>query len=169
MPAPLHGSDADYAIRTLSDRERLAIEDFFFRKEVKVTLSPSTTAIVVPHNQSANTTMEDFAVLVEFALGVLTVSGFEPVTMVATLHASTCSDALQRSNRETPGAPRFAKKVVKSAASIWIRHCFTARRKTKNKLHITAEPICTLRKTGPLARCLSRFVHLPGVTSREPN
>jgi hypothetical protein len=139
LPAPLHGADAGYAIRTLSERERLAIEDCFFQRDVKVALSPSTTAIVVPHDQTANVTMEDFGVLVEFALAVLTVSGFEPVTTVAILNASTCSDALQRSYREKPESPSFAKKVVKSAASTWVRHFFTARRKTKDKLQITAD------------------------------
>jgi hypothetical protein len=68
LPTPLHGADADYAIRTLSERERLAIEDYFFKRDVNVTLSPSTTAVVVPHDQTANVTMEDFGVLVEFAL-----------------------------------------------------------------------------------------------------
>ena len=66
-------------------------------------------------------------------------SGFEPVTTVAILNASTCSDALQRSYREKPESPSFAKKVVKSAASTWVRHFFTARRKTKDKLQITAD------------------------------
>lgn len=139
LPTHLHGADGDYAIRTLSDRERLAIEDYFFRKAVKAALSPSTTAVVVPQDQTANATMEDIAVLVEFALGILTVSGFQPITMVATLNDSTCSDALQRSYREIPDPPRFAKKVVKAAASNWVRHFFTARRKTKDKLHITAD------------------------------
>lgn len=139
LPAPLHGADADYAIRPLSERERLAIEDYFFRKDAKVTLSPSTTAVVVAHDQTANATMEDFAVLVEFALAVLTVSGFEPITMVAMLNASTCSDALQRTYRETPEPPTFAKKVVKSTASTWLRHFFAARRNAKDRLHITAD------------------------------
>jgi Apea-like HEPN len=139
LPTPLHGADSDHAIRTLLERERLAVEDYFFRKNVKVALSPSTTAVVVPQDQTANATMEDFAVLAEFALAILTVSGFQPITMVATLNASTCSDALQRFHREPPTSPRFAKKVVDAAASTWIRHFFVARRKTKDKLHITAD------------------------------
>jgi hypothetical protein len=102
-------------------------------------LTSSATAVVVPHDQTINVTMEDFAVLVEFALAVLTVSGFEPITTVATFNASTCSEALQRYYLETPEVPRFAKKVVKSAASTWVRHFFTARRKSKDKLHITAD------------------------------
>jgi hypothetical protein len=139
LPTPLHGADADCAIRTLLERERIAIEDYFFRRDIKVALSPSTTAVVVAQDQTANATLEDFAVLVEFALGILTVSGFQPVTTVATLNSSTCSNAMQRSYRETPASPSFAKKVVRAAASTWVRHFFTARRRTKDKLHITAD------------------------------
>ena len=104
-----------------------------------MTLSPSITAVVVPYDQTASVTLEDFAVLVEFALAVLTVSGFEPITVVGILNASTCTDALRRSYWKTAELPRFAKKVVKSAASTWVRHFFTARRKSKDKLHITAD------------------------------
>jgi hypothetical protein len=139
LPAPLHGADADVTIRTLSDMERLAIEDYFFRSNVKVILSPLTTAAIVARDQTANATMEDFAVLIEFCLAVLTVSGFEPVTIVATLNASICTDALQRSCGQMHEPPRFAKKVVNSAASSWVRHFFTARRKAKDKLHITTD------------------------------
>lgn len=139
LPAPLHGADTDYAIRTLLEWERIAIEDYFFRRDVKVAVSPSTTAVVVEQNQTANATMEDFAVLIEFALGILTVSGFQPIAMVATLNASACSDALQRSYRETLASPIFAKKVVGAAASAWVRHFFMARRKTKDRFHITAD------------------------------
>lgn len=139
LPTALHGADAEYSIQTLSDRERLSIEDYFFKKEVKISLSPETTAVVVPQSRTANATVEDFAVLVEFALGILSVSGFQAVTIVAVLNASTCSDALQRSYHETPDSPIFPKKLVKAAASTWVRHFFEARQKTKDKLHITAD------------------------------
>ena len=148
LPAPLHGADADCSIRTLSDRERLAIEDYFNRQGARVSLSPSTTAVVVPQDRTAKATMEDFAVLVEFALGILAVSGFQPITMVATLNSSPCSDAVQRSYGGTADPPKFAKKVVKAAASTWIRHCFTARRQTKDRLHITADRFVRYARVG---------------------
>ncbi len=69
LPATLHDNEAEYSIRTLSDRERLLIEDFFFTKDIKISLNPQTTAVIVPQSQTANATMENFAVLVEFALG----------------------------------------------------------------------------------------------------
>lgn len=139
LPPALHGSDAEYSIRTLSDRERLAIEDHFFSKDIKIALDPESTAVIVPQSQTANAAMEDLAILVEFALGVLTVSGFQPVTIVATLNASSCNDALRRTYLETTEPPRFAKKVVKAAASTWVRHFFAARHRSKDKLHITAD------------------------------
>lgn len=148
LPPPVHGSDAGYIIRTLSERERLAIEDYFFKKDFKLTLDSSTTAVIVPHDQTANATLEEFAILIEFALAVLTVSGFEPITLVAVLNASTCSDALQRSYREPSQPPSFAKKVVKSAAANWVRHCFSARRKANDKLHITADRFVRYSRQG---------------------
>jgi hypothetical protein len=139
LPMALIGVDGDYSIRTLSDRERISIEDYFFRKELKVSIGSETTAVVVPQGQTASTTLEDLAILVEFALGVLSVSGFQAIRTVATVSASGCSDALQRSYSETPNAPAFPKKLVKSAASTWVRRFFEARHKTKDKLHITAD------------------------------
>src|SRR5437867_4341587 len=151
LPTPLHGADGEYLIRTLTDRERLAIEDYFFKSNVQIALSPSATAVIVPQDQTTSATMEDFAVLVEFALGILTVSGFQPIMLVATLNAFTCNEARQRSYREITGPPRFAKKVVKTAASTWVRYFFTARRKAKDKLHITADRFVRyLRQSNPL-------------------
>jgi hypothetical protein len=139
LPSALHGTDAEYSIRALSERERISIEDYFSKKNIKLSLRPETTAVIVPQSQSANATPEDFAVLIEFALGVLSVSGFQPVNIVATLNGSHCNDALQRAYQEKSAAPAFPKKLVKAAASTWVRHFFAARRATKDKLHITAD------------------------------
>jgi hypothetical protein len=139
LPSALCGADGDYSIRTLSDRERLSIEDYFFKKNIKLSLQPETTGVIVPQSQSAGATLEDYAVLIEFALGVLSVSGFQPVSLVATLNEPNCIDAFQRSYQEKSEPPAFPKKLVKSAASAWVRHFFAARRATKDKLHITAD------------------------------
>jgi len=139
LPTALHGADSGYSIRVLSDRERLAIEDYFFSRNVRITLNADTTAVIFPQSQAADATMEDVAVLIEFALAILTVSGFQPVTVVAVIGASNCSDALQRSYHEVTAPPAFAKKVVKGAASTWVRRFFAARRSTKDKMHITAD------------------------------
>jgi hypothetical protein len=139
LPTALHGVDGEFSIRTLSDKERLSIEDYFFRNQVKVSLNSGTTAVVIPQSQITNTSMGDFAVLVEFALGILSVSGFQPVTTVASLNASNCSEALQRSYPETTELPKFPKKLRKAAASTWVRYFFEARRKTRDRLHITAD------------------------------
>ena len=139
LPPALHGADGEYSIRTLSDRERLQIEDYLFSKNIKIALDADTTAIVVPQSETPRTTMEDFAVLIEFALGILTISGFQPIVIVATLDAVRCNDALQRSYQGTRELPTFPRRLVKSAASKWVRQFFAARRKTKDGLHITAD------------------------------
>jgi hypothetical protein len=146
LPQPLHGADADYSIRTLSEHERLAIEDYYFSRDTKVALDPATTAVVVA-NQTEKTALEQFAVLIEFALGILTVSGFEPVTTVVTFNGSKCIDALQRSYGGGADAPTFPKKVVKAAASTWLRHLFAALRRSKGGLHITADRFVRYSRT----------------------
>jgi len=97
VPSSLHGADAEYSIHTLSDSERLSIEDHFFSKAQKVSLDAATTAVVVPQSQTTGCDLEDFAVLIEFALGVLSLSGFQPVITVAVLNGSKCTNAIQRS------------------------------------------------------------------------
>jgi hypothetical protein len=141
LPATMHGADAEFAIRTLSDRERLAIEDYFSGKDLKVTLAADSTAVIVPQSQAAKATMEDFAVLVECALGILSVSGFQPITTVAILTSTGCGEALRRFYPETvvQPPPTFPRKMVKATASTWVRHFFAARRKTRDSLHITAD------------------------------
>lgn len=139
LPKALHGVDGDFSIRTLSDRERLAIEDYFASKGIKVALKPDDTAVIVPQSQTANATLEAFAVLIEFVLGILTVSGFQPITIVATLTSSSCTDAARRAYQGSVGRPTFPKKLVNAAAITWVRHFFAARHKTKDKLHITAD------------------------------
>jgi len=139
LPKVLHGSDGEYSIRNLSENERLVIEDYFFSKNVRLTLPSVSTAIVVVNNQNEKASLEEFAVLIEFALGILAVSGFQPVRMVARLSATKCLEALNRSYAEACPAPVFPKKVKKAAASTWLRHFFSARRKTKDGLHITAD------------------------------
>lgn len=140
LPTRLHGADGDYSIRPLSNRERLAIEDYLSKKDVKSSLSKETTAVVVPQSQTVKLASEDFAILIEFALGILSVSGFQPVAMIATLNASTCLDVLQRqADQGVGGAPTFPKKLTKAAASTWMRRLFQARHGTKDNLHITAD------------------------------
>jgi hypothetical protein len=147
LPEALHGADGSFGIRTLSDRERIAIEDHFFKTNSKIQLPPSTTAVVVAQNETDRASSEEFAVLVEFALAVLTVSGFQPVTTVATFSSTTCTEALQRHVPKPNDRPTFAKKVVKTTASTWLRHFFAARGKTKDKLHVMSERFVRYSKT----------------------
>ena len=147
LPKPLHSTAADCSIRTLSEHERLAIEDYFFGKQVKIGLDAATTAVVVAQSLTAGATMDEFAVLIEFALGILTISGFQPVTIVATCNPLKCTDALQRPYMDATDAATFPKKVGGIAASAWMRRFFTARRNTKDRMHITADRFVRYSRT----------------------
>ena len=138
MPVELGGSDAEYTIRTISERERLAIEDFFFRQEIRVTLSPQATAVIVPYSSATNPTMEEFAVLIECALGILTLSGFMPIKVVAKFNDSSCSSAMQRTYEAPAEFPTFPKRLGSRMAIQWMRHFFEARVRARG-LHITAD------------------------------
>jgi hypothetical protein len=138
LPADLTGSDAEYSISFISERERIAIEDYFFSQEMRVRLSTQTTAIIVPYSSAANLTMEEFAVLIECALGILTLSGFMPIKVVAKFNDSSCSSALQRIYEAPVEFPTFPKKLGSRAAVQWIRHFFEARVRARG-LHITAD------------------------------
>lgn len=147
LPKALHGADSGFSIRTLSDHERIAIEDHLFKANLKISLPSSVTGVVVAQSETEKASMDEFAVVVEFALGVLTVSGFQPVTTVATFNAASCTNVLQRLRFEPNDPPNFAKKVVKGAASTWLRHFFAARRKAKDKLHVTADRFVRYSRT----------------------
>jgi len=147
LPKSMHGGDAEYSIRTVSEHERLAIEDFLFSQDVEVTLDPATTAVVVPQALTLGATMEEFAVLVEFALGILTISGFQPVMVVAIFNATNCTHVLQRTYKDATNAPTFQKRVVRAAASSWMRRFFAARRNVKARMHITADRFVRYSKT----------------------
>jgi hypothetical protein len=138
LPAELNGSDAEYSIRALSEGERFAVEDHFFAQGVKIQLSSQTVAVIVPLDRVANATTEEFAILVECALGILALSGFLPVRIVARFNDSSCADAVQRPYPTLLKAPTFPKRVGGKEAVQWLRHFFQARAKTKG-LHITAD------------------------------
>ena len=126
LPAALYGTDAGCSVRPLSDGERLAIEDNFFRAGEKLTVRAGATAVVIPQTQAPNTPLEDHAVFVEFALGILTVSGFQAVSIMAKLDGTHCAEAVRRSAM-VPDAAVFPRKLVKTATSTWIRHVMSAR------------------------------------------
>src|SRR5260370_21695366 len=98
LPKRLLCKETDFSIRVMSQAERIAIEDYLFNKEIKITLDPATTAVVVSQSLMYGATAEDFAVLIEFALGMLTISGFLPIEMFATLGSSGCFKAFPLSS-----------------------------------------------------------------------
>jgi hypothetical protein len=139
LPPALHGADAGFAVRALFHSERLAIEDHFFGKNTRLaTLTQKTTAITAPHDHTGNCTLAEFGILTEFALAVLTTRGFHPVSIVAAFNGATCVEGVERPHL-AGYTSEFPKRLLKTAASTWIRHVFQARRKLKDKLHVTAD------------------------------
>ncbi|SRR5216683_4142402 len=139
LPKSLHGADPECSIRILSERERLAIEDYFFSKTVKTSLDPATTAVVVSQSLVPRVNAVEFGILIEFALGILSVSGFQSVTTIATFDSANCTDAVIRSDRAASDSATFPKKIRKNEANAWIRRLFAALRNTKDHMHITAD------------------------------
>jgi hypothetical protein len=138
LPAELVGYDGEYSIRPISETDSLAIEDYFFRKGTPINISRQATVISVPCGGESNSNMEEFAVLAECALGVLTVTGFVPLQTVAQFNGTSCTGALQRPCRSLQAGPSFPRGIEGRAASKWLRHFFEARTKTHG-LHITAD------------------------------
>lgn len=141
LPRKLYGSESEVAIRELTEDERFSIEDFFFKHDRKVSITAGTTAIVIDHSQLAKPIIsEEIAVFVEFGLALLTVSGFEPISLMASLsQAGECTDAFFRPTVESQIDAVFPAKMKEGASNIWFRQLLMVRKKSKDRLHITAD------------------------------
>ncbi|MGA3370603.1 MAG: hypothetical protein ABSC48_02460 [Terracidiphilus sp.] len=140
IPERLRGAHSKCAIRPLSARERIEIEDQFFRKGDKVAVPSNATAVVALQTFSADDDPEECATLIEFALSILTVSGFHPVNVLATFTSGGCSAAeLRYSNARAQPAATFGKLIGGAAATKWLARFLIARGKTPDRMHITAD------------------------------
>lgn len=140
LPPSVHGRDGEVSIRTLFDTERLAIEDFFFANNSKVTLDADVTAVILPQDLAGTAALEDAALMVEFGLAVISVSGFQPVSIVAAFDGSKCIEAVPRSGGSVLApAPTFPRRLLNAAGSAWMRQVLRARAQTKDRLHIVAD------------------------------
>lgn len=148
IPSALQGDDSQHSIRTLFDHERLAIEDYLFSRGQKIAINPQDTAVVIPHDRTAGAALDEFGILVEFALGVLAISGFQAVSLVATLNQSRCTDARSLPLPAGAGPAVFPRRLNGPAAAAWLRHLFSVRRKTKDRLHITADRFVRYARAG---------------------
>jgi len=146
LPSTLFGEDSGHSIRLLSTQERLAIEDYFFSLGERITIDAATTAVVVSDNYLSKTTLGDFATLTEFALSVITITGFSSITIAATLSSNRCTSAIIRPTNST--SPQFPSRLKKNAASTWLRYFFEAKTKSKDGLHITADRFVRFCKAG---------------------
>jgi hypothetical protein len=140
LPGELHGKDSESCARLLSERERLGIEDLFFAGGDRTKVEAGTTAVVTSHTLLDIKAASEYATFVEFALGLLALSGFHSVTSVAHFSSDACVLVLRPPNRETPDKqPTFGKSINGLAVSQWLRQFFIARRNTQDRMHITAD------------------------------
>lgn len=148
LPKRLHGKDPNFSIKRLSQHERLSIEDRLFEKGIKAALDPSTTAVVVSQASMTGVGSEEFAILIEFALGMVTLSGFLPISMVATFGTSDCLETSQRQSNVSTQNAKFPTKLRRVASIAWMRRFLNARGNTKDKLHITADRYVRYSRSG---------------------
>lgn len=139
MPERLFGKDGDYAIRSLSQAERVQIEDVFFQRGSKLEISPGAAAVIVPQTRSSANQLAEHVTLVEFALGILTTRGFQQIKYIGLATTSSFTDVLQTTATHSTEEPVFAAAVVGTVAVKWIRHFFRAARNTPDRMHITAD------------------------------
>jgi len=113
LPKRLHGTSTDCSIRPLSSRERLEIEDQFFRTiGVKSSLDSKTTGIVVSQGLAQGSSTAEYATLIEFVLAIITVSGFGPIKVAATFNGTSCADAVRRPPlRKMVSPPVFSRSL----------------------------------------------------------
>lgn len=147
LPKNLLGDDSGHSIRQLSTEERIAVEDYFFSLGEKLTIDISTTAVIISDGHISKTTLGDFATLIEFALGVITISGFAAITIACSLSNGNCNSAIMRPALNST-MPQFPIKLKKNAASTWLRHFFTAKSKSRGGLHVTADRFVRFCKAG---------------------
>lgn len=141
LPKKFFGTTADCSIRPLSSRERLAIEDYFFKEGgLKSSIEPTTTAMVVSHALAPGSSPAEFAILVEFLLGVITISGFMPVGLAASFNGLTCADVVRRPlPLKRIDAAQFSKSLTGTTVITWVRRFFMARTNSRDRMHITAD------------------------------
>lgn len=137
----IQGTNGEVVIRPLSEEERFSIEDFYFKTDRRVSIPADATAIVFDHTAvEAGANLDELATYVEFGLGILTIRGFEPIVQIALLDGSLkCTRSIERHNGTPSLGIDFPRKITPGAASLWFRQLFIARKKTKDRLHITAD------------------------------
>ncbi len=141
LPQATQGAEAEIAIRALAADERFAIEDFFFRKDLKVSLSDHSTAVVIDDSKvEKHPILEEIAVFAEFGLALLSVTGFEGIEIMAVLNASgDCVDSFYRPTFDHAGTATFPQNLTPGTSNIWFRQILSVRKSSKDRLHVTAD------------------------------
>jgi Apea-like HEPN len=140
LPEKLHGKDADCSIRPLCESDRLTIEDCFFASGANIQIGLESTAVVVSQPVTYCQSLEEYGTFIEFALALLTTSGFQPIEIVASLADASCTRAIKSPEREGKGgSAQFAPSIDGDIISNWLPVFFQARKNSADRMHITAD------------------------------
>jgi hypothetical protein len=152
MPKRMYGAFEGYAVQTLSEPLVVAIEDYLFKAtEDRVKLAGAHASIVIIPDVNVNASnIEDQMTIVEFALALLLIDGHPTLPVGAILSGDKCifAKVLPSENAAQPCV--FPRKLNGAAATQWLRRCFLAQRKLRERMHVTAHRYVTYSrlKTG---------------------
>lgn len=150
MPTEICGSTEEYSIRPLSTPEIVSIEDFFFSKEEATRMENNGYEIILPISSTDTKNLIEYLTLSEFALSILTVSGYYSFNIVAVFSNEKCIKAISLPRHE-PGTSEkvaFSNGMNSSIAIHWLQRCLLAKRNHKERMHIMAERYVRYRRSG---------------------
>jgi hypothetical protein len=90
IPKRLNGIEAGFALRSISTSEILSIEDFFFSQGQERKLAKSSSAVIFPEASKDFVALEEGAILAEFSLSLLTLSGHPSFSSIALFDKGQC-------------------------------------------------------------------------------
>jgi len=139
VPDALNASHEGYALRSLSTRERTAIEDALFSSDKTQRLPESVAAVTLPNSATNSKALRDLSTLSEFALALLGPGSVTTVVSAALFNGTKCSAA---SNITT--APdrefqlSFPDDLSTDAVAQWLHRCHSAHKASGSRLTIAA-------------------------------
>ena len=139
LPKRLQGTDSGYALRSMTVKEVVSIEDRFFGQGHERKFDKGIAAMIFPDASGTPTSIEEYETLAEFSLSLLTLTGHPSFFAAATFTSGSCSHAKliggQIRDRE---APTFSPRMSGRATSLWVKRCSQAKHNLKERMHITA-------------------------------
>jgi hypothetical protein len=138
LPNNLMGSDSGYALRAMTVKEVVSVEDRLFTENQDTQLGKGLAAVILPVASITSDSIEDHETLAEFALSLLALSGRPSFVATAVFAAGLCTHAKIIGHIQNTEEPAFSSLMNGRAASQWMRRCAQARGNLKERMHITA-------------------------------